>query len=61
MHISIVVSPLVILVAIMASIGAFLLATRGRKSSGGTTSLKKPMSAPTGDLKLASRPVRRTR
>jgi len=61
MDIPIVVSLLVILVAIMASIGPSLLVTRGRKSSGGTTSPTKPMSAPTGDLKLASRPARRTR
>jgi len=62
MHIPIVVSLLVILVAIMASIGVALIATRGRKSSrGNEMSPTKPMSAPTGNLKLASRPVRQTR
>jgi hypothetical protein len=62
MHIPIVVSLLVTLVAMVPSVGVSLIATRGRKSSGGNEMRPtKPMSAPTGNLKLASRPVRQTR
>jgi hypothetical protein len=62
MHIPIVVSLLVILVAMVPSVGVSLFATLGRKSSGGNeVSPTKPMSAPTGNLKLASRPERQTR
>jgi hypothetical protein len=62
MHIPIVVSLLVTLVAMVPSVGVSLIATRGRKSSGGNEmSPTKPMSPPAGNLKLASRPVRQTR
>jgi hypothetical protein len=62
MHIPIVVSLLVTLVAMVPSVGVSLIATRGSKSSGGNEMRPtKPMSAPTGNLKLASRPVRQTR
>jgi len=62
MHIPIVVSLLVILVAMVPSVGGSLMDTLGRKSSGGNEmSPTKPMSAPTGNLKLASRPERQTR
>ena len=62
MQISIVVSLLVILVAMLPSVGVSLIAIRGRKSSGrNEMSPTKPMSATTGYLKLASRPVRQTR
>ena len=53
MHIPILVSLLVILVAMVPAVG---------KSSGrNEMSPTKPMSAPTGNLKLDCRPVRQTR
>jgi len=62
MHIPIVVSLLVILVAMVPAVGVSLIATRGRKSSGRNEMRPtKPMSAPTGNLKLDSRPVRQVR
>jgi hypothetical protein len=62
MNIPIVVSLLVILVAMVLPVGVSLIANHGRKSSGGNEmSPTKPMSAPTGNLKLASRPARQTR
>jgi hypothetical protein len=62
MHIPIVVSLLAILVAMVPPVGVSLIATRGRKSSGGNEmSPTKPMSAPTGNLELASPPGRQTR
>lgn len=62
MHIPIVVSLLVTLLAMVPSVGVSFIATRGRKSSGGNEmSPTKPMSAATGNLKLASRPERQTR
>jgi hypothetical protein len=62
MHIPIVVSLLAILVAMVPPVGVSLIATRGRKSSGGNEMCPtKPMSAPTGNLELANPPVRQMR